>query len=135
MAVKRSPETDRRRKRLIQLVESLPEAEACVIGAKSEHLALKVRGKTLGYYSYDHHGDGLVAVWCKRAPGDQARLVEENPRHFFVPAYVGKKGWLGVRLDLAKVEWSAIAYLLRTAYRLTAPRALAAKLGDRKSVV
>ena len=33
-----------------------------------------------------------------------------------------------MRLDLPTVNWSQVAYLVRAAYRLTAPPALAARL-------
>src|SRR5262245_33166896 len=126
--MKPSPQTAKRKTRLVKLCEALPEAEAASVGLKSEHLALRVRGKTFGYYSYDHHGDGRVALLCKGAPGEQGRLVQEDPKRFFVPPYLGNKGWVAVRLDLARVDWAEIAYLLRTAYRLSAPRALVARL-------
>jgi len=126
--MKSSPEAGKRKKRLIALCRELPQAEATPVGLKQEHLQLKVRGKTFGYYSYDHHHDDRIALWCRGAPGEQGRLVEEDPKRFFVPAYLGKKGWVAVRLDGAKVDWSEIAYLLRTAYRLSAPKSLVAKL-------
>ena len=126
--MKASASAGKRKKRLVEICRLLPAAEASAVGLKNEHLALKVRGKTFGYNAYDHHGDGRIALHCKGAPGEQGRLVQEDPKRFFVPPYLGKNGWVAVRLDLAKVDWSEIAYLLRTAYRLTAPRNLVAKL-------
>jgi hypothetical protein len=126
--MKRLPETSKRRRRLLEICGSLPEAEVAAIGVKDEHLALRVRKKTFAYYLYDHHGDGRIAICCKGAPGEQGRLVQDDPRRFFVPAYLGPKGWVGMRLDLGKVDWNHVLYLLRTAYRLTAPRALVARL-------
>ena len=128
--VKPTAEAVKRKKRLVAMCQELPEATATPVGLKGEHLQLKVRGKTFGYYGHDHHGDGMIALWCKGAPGEQGRLVQEDPRRFFVPAYLGKNGWVGVRLDLAKADWGEIAYLLRTAYRLSAPRSLVAKLEE-----
>lgn len=126
--MKRSPETTKRRRRLLEICASLPEAEAAVVGVKNEHLALRVRKKTFAYYLYDHHGDGRVALCCKGARGEQGRLVQDDPERFFVPPYLGPKGWVGMRLDLGRVDWNALQYLLRTAYRLSAPRALVARL-------
>jgi hypothetical protein len=82
----------------------------------------------LAYYTFDHHGDGRVALLCKAGPGEQGRMVEDDPRRFFVPPYVGSQGWIGVRLDGARVDWAEILFLLRAAYRLIAPRTLAARL-------
>jgi len=47
----------------------------------------------------DHHGDGRLAIWCAAPPGAQAMLVGSAPDTYFVPAYVGHLGWLGMRLD------------------------------------
>lgn len=126
--IKASTETRSRLKKLVAITESLPEGEAVPQGRRGEHRVLRVGKKTFGYYCFDHHGDGMIALWCKATPGEQGRLVAENPRRFFVPPYVGPKGWVGVRLDQRSVNWTEIAYLLRAAYRLSAPRALAARL-------
>jgi len=126
--MKSSAEAGKRKKRLIALCRELPEAVAVPVGLANEHLALKVRGKTFGYYAWDHHGDARIALHCKAAPGEQGRLVQEDPKRFFVPPYLGKNGWVAVRLDLAKVDWGEVAYLLRTAYRLSAPKSLVAQL-------
>ena len=42
-------------------------------------------------------------------------LVDSEPDHYYVPPYVGNRGWVGVRLD-RKVPWAAIASLLDAAY-------------------
>ena len=107
---------------------ALPEVDASAEGRVNEHLAFRVRKKTFAYYLFNHHGDGRIALWCKALPGDQGRLVEEDPRRFFVPPYLGPRGWVGTRLDLARVDWGEIAYLLGMAYRMSAPRSLATRL-------
>ena len=91
-------------------------------------MTFRVKKKIFAYYLFDHHRDGRIALWCKGAPGEQGRLVEEDPRRFFVPPYVGRRGWVGLRLDSRTVQWAEVAHLVRTAYRLTAPRALAARV-------
>jgi predicted DNA-binding protein (MmcQ/YjbR family) len=67
------------------------------------------------------------ALWCKAPPGSQAILVGADPRRFFVPAYVGHKGWVGMRLD-KRVDWREVALLVTRSYRLTAPKKLVRKL-------
>jgi hypothetical protein len=52
-------------------------------------------------------------------------LVGADPQRFFVPAYVGTKGWVGMRLDNGP-DWDEVAILVRRSYRLTAPKKLAA---------
>jgi hypothetical protein len=87
-----------------------------------------VRGKkTFVMFLDDHHGDGRLALWVAAAPGVQADLVEEEPERFFVPPYVGHRGWLGVRLDVDP-DWDEIAGICVDAYRQVAPKTLVARL-------
>jgi predicted DNA-binding protein (MmcQ/YjbR family) len=71
------------------------------------------------------HGDGRLSFWCKAPEGSQMVLVGADPDRFFVPPYVGHKGWLGVRLD-PEPDWAEVAALVRRSYRLIAPKRLSA---------
>ena len=79
----------------------------------------------------DHHGDGRFAIWCPAPAGLQQMLVEADPKRFFVPAYVGHRGWLGVRLDRG-LHWDEIAGIAEDAYAEVAPPKLVevARQGD-----
>jgi hypothetical protein len=83
--------------------------------------------KTFVSYLDDHHGDGRLALWCAAPLGAQAMLVDEEPDRFFVPAYVGHRGWIGVRLDRS-VDWGEIEVILEDAYRCVAPKTLIKQL-------
>jgi len=83
--------------------------------------------KTVAMFLDDHHGDGRLAIWCPAPPGAQGDLVAEEPHRFFVPPYVGPRGWLGVRLDV-EVDWDEVAGIVEDAYRLVAPKRLVAQL-------
>jgi hypothetical protein len=87
-----------------------------------------VRGKKTFVMFADHHHDDLLAFWCPAPPGAQEELVRTEPERFFRPPYVGHRGWLGVRLDV-DVDWGEIDRIVREAYRLVAPKTLAARLG------
>ncbi len=63
----------------------------------------------------DHHGDGRFAMWCAAPDGVQSMLVEADPERFFVPPYVGHRGWLGVRLDRG-LDWNELAGIAEDAY-------------------
>src|ERR687893_2739714 len=76
----------------------------------------------------NHHGDGRFAVWCAAAPGIQSMLVESDPERYFVPPYVGHRGWLGVRLDRG-LDWNEIAGAIEDAYAMVAPRKLVEAAG------
>ena len=63
----------------------------------------------------------------KAAPGVQEALVGDDPEQFYVPPYVGSRGWVGVRLS-ADHDWDELAELLRDSYRLIAPKRLATQV-------
>jgi hypothetical protein len=76
----------------------------------------------------NHHGDGRFALWCAAPPGDQQLLVDADPERFFVPPYVGHRGWLGVRLDHG-VDPDELAGIVEDAYLAVAPKRLLAQAG------
>lgn len=82
----------------------------------------------------DHHGDGRFAIWCAAPSGMQSMLVDADPERFFVPPYVGHRGWLGVRLDRG-IHWDELEGIAEDAYAEVAPAKLveAAHLGDGRS--
>ncbi len=71
----------------------------------------------------DHHGDGRFAIWCAAPDGMQETLVKADSERFFVPPYVGHRGWLGVRLDRG-LDWNELAGIAEDAYAETAPATL-----------
>ena len=86
-----------------------------------------VRGKrSFAMVLDDHHGDGRFAIWCAAPAGVQALLVEADPERFFVPPYVGHRGWLGFRLD-RQFDPDELAGLLEDAYAEVAPPSLVAR--------
>ena len=80
----------------------LPEADEFVSHGSPN---FRVRGKSFATYVVNHHGDGRVALWLNALPGAQEHHVRSEPAHFFVPAYVGPRGWLGVLLN-SGLQWS-----------------------------
>lgn len=89
-----------------------------------DHAKFQVGGKIFAYLLNNHHGDGIVGFWCKALPGDNQRLIEANPRRFYMPAYVGPRGWVGLRLDSPRVDWSEARELVRGSFLLVAPKKL-----------
>lgn len=77
--------------------------------------------KSFVQYRNNHHGDGKIALWCAAPPGVQAMLVESDPELYYVPAYVGHLGWVGLRLD-RHAEWEEIAGVIGDAYLARAPK-------------
>lgn len=77
----------------------------------------------------DHHHDDRLAFWCAAPDGVQQALVEGHPDRYFVPPYVGHRGWLGVYLDVP-VDWDSVADIVEDAFRSVAPKRLLAELDD-----
>jgi hypothetical protein len=111
-------------RQLTEICDSLPEVDA----SGDQHVAFTVRKKNFAYFLDDHHGDGRLALNCKAAPGRNTTLADEDPARFFIPAYVGPRGWVGAWLDVPEVDWDRIEELVLDAYRLTAPKRLAREL-------
>jgi hypothetical protein len=74
-----------------------------------------------------HHEHGFPHLWCAAPLGAQEESVATAPRRYFVPPYVGARGWLGVRLD-GDVDWHEVAERCEDAYRAVAPARLVALL-------
>jgi hypothetical protein len=77
----------------------------------------------------DHHGDGRFAIWCAAPDGDQQLLVGADDSKFFVPPYVGHRGWLGVKLNEG-IDWDELEGIVEDAYCRVAPAKLIAGLRD-----
>jgi predicted DNA-binding protein (MmcQ/YjbR family) len=111
--------------RLTEICLSLPEASCERHGS---HAAYRVRKKVFAYFLDSHHGDGKVAVAFKAVTGENTKLVALDRTRFYLPAYIGPKGWAALRLDTGNLDWDEVAELVRDSFRLVAPKRLAALL-------
>ena len=123
LTAKQLAQSTQRRERLTEICRRLPEITYETVG--DGHIAFRIRKKIFGYYMFDHHGDGIIGFCCKSSLSEQRRMIREDSESFFVPAYVGPRGWIGIRLDLEEVDWDTVGELARQAYQATAPRKLA----------
>lgn len=78
------------------------------------------RGKQFAQVWSAHHEDAHMTLWCAAPSGAQRALVSADPQRFFVPPYVGHRGWIGVRLD-RKVNWAELERIIDDAYGEIAP--------------
>jgi hypothetical protein len=111
-------ERERVLERIRELCLALPET-----GERLSHGAptFFVRGKkAMLMVLTNHHGDGRFAIWCAAPSGLRGMLVDADPERFFVPPYVGHRGWLGMRLDRG-LHWDEIAGIVEDAYAEVAP--------------
>lgn len=116
---------DSRLARLTEIAKSLPETRRRLRG---DHAAFLVRKKPFAYFLNNHHGDGMVSIACKVLSGDNRALVAARPGHFYLPAYVGPRGWVALRLDVGTVDWDEVAELMRVSFILLAPKRLAERV-------
>ncbi|MEY2424552.1 MAG: hypothetical protein QOI61_124 [Actinomycetota bacterium] len=79
--------------------------------------------KTFCTVHHNHHGDGIFGIWAAAPPGAQEALIQFNPERYYRPAYVGHRGWVGMRLE-GKVDWDEVAGIIEDAYRAIAPKKL-----------
>lgn len=86
----------------------------------------RVRKKIFAMYAGNHHQDGRWALWCKAPVGVQEILVRDAPERFFVPPYVGPKGWVGILLD--GVDDAELREMVVQSYCLIAPKRLQARV-------
>lgn len=114
-------ERERTLGRMRELCLALPEtSERLSHGAPT----FFVRGKrAFVMVLTNHHGDGRFAIWCAAAAGMQSMLVDADTERFFVPPYVGHRGWLGMRLDRG-FDWDEVAGIVEDAYSEVAPAKL-----------
>jgi len=111
---------------LSEICLALPEATREDMG---DHAAFAVRKKKFAYYLHDHHGDGIVSVCFKALPGGGDLLIDSDEDLFYRPAYIGPRGWIGLRLDLGEVDWAEVTKHVTASYCLLAPKRLAALIG------
>ncbi len=83
--------------------------------------------KTFVTFHDDHHGDGILGVWAAAPTGAQEALIRSNSSRYYRPAYVGHRGWVGMRLE-GKVNWGEVESVIEDAYRAIAPKTLVAQL-------
>jgi hypothetical protein len=111
--------------RLTKICLALPETSRSDNGS---HASFLVHKKVFAYFLNNHHGDGIVSVSCKALPGDNSVLVSAQPERFYLPAYIGPRGWVALRLDCGTIDWEEVGELVMGSYRLTAPKRLLKEL-------
>lgn len=116
---------DPRLTRIIALAAKLPEATHSVA---HDHAQLRVRGKVFAYFLANHDNDDITSLCVRSANGENTDRVSREPLRFYLPPYIGKRGWFGLRLDRGRIDWKEVANLLELSYCLAAPKTLAAQV-------
>ncbi|NNE96989.1 MAG: MmcQ/YjbR family DNA-binding protein [Acidimicrobiales bacterium] len=121
--------------KLRSVVLSLPGVEERV----SHHApSFYVRSKSFcRFHDVEFGSDDRVALWCRAPSGAAAELSTAEPERFFQPTPSASgvfADWLGVYLDTVgsdAPDWKELGAMLEEAYRLVAPKRLAAELDQR----
>ncbi len=109
--------------RVRQICLALPEAAEQEAWGEP---TFRVRKKLFAMFANgtNHHGAGRDAVWVNAPLGVQEHLVEAEPTTYFVPPYVGVKGWIGI--NLWSVSDDDLRAHLTGSYCMVAPKKLLA---------
>ena len=113
---------DPRLTRLSEICLALPEA---VRALRGDHADFRVRQKVFAYFLNSHHGDGIVSVCVKSSLGEGGDRAARFPERYYLPAYIGARGWFGLRLDTDAIDWREVTNIVELSYCLAAPRTLA----------
>ena len=122
MIIRNMPSTDAVLKNLTRIAVKLPEA---VREEQASHASFLVRKKVFAYFLNNHHNDGIISIACKCLPVDNKSLCAAEPGRYYLPAYIGPRGWVALRLDQGKVDWDEVSELMLGSYLLSAPKTLA----------
>jgi predicted DNA-binding protein (MmcQ/YjbR family) len=115
----RAPDPDRVIERIRSVCLALPETVEKPFGGHTSP-AFRVRDKLFVVIAEERS-----YMTLKAPPGVQGILVNSDGERFFVPPYVGSKGWVGVRIALnVAPDWDEVAEMIYESYRLTAPKRL-----------
>ncbi|MDI1482275.1 MmcQ/YjbR family DNA-binding protein [Polyangium sp. y55x31] len=93
------------------------------------HPTFRVRDKIFAAIGGEN---GVWSFGVKTTFEMQAGLVATDPR-FTIAKYVGKHGWVDVRIDEANdgpLDWNEVRALVAGSYKMIAPKALAARVDD-----
>lgn len=120
--------------RVRALALSLPDAAEKRSHGSPSFFTRKVFAVFGGSLKGDHYSPvARNALLFLPDASEREALIEDE--RFFVPAYLGPSGWLGLSFHLVggvdEVDWDEVGELIEMSYRLTAPAALVRELDGR----
>ena len=112
--------------RLRPVVEALPSAfEKVSHGTPTFFVGKGRKARTFASLHDEREWfEGRLCLWLAAPEGMQQGVVAGDPEHWFVPPYVGHRGWIGLRLDLPDTDWDGAAGALEDAYAFMADQVL-----------
>ena len=116
--------------RLRGICLALPGADVKVSHGRPAFFTKKIFAGYGAVLKGDHHS-GRYDQALVFMPDAEERLALEQDDRYFVPAYWGPSGWLGLDLSGPDVDWDEVTELVEDSYRATAPKKLIAELDQR----
>lgn len=109
-----------------ELALALPETDARPShGAPGWRVGGEKTGKYFAYVSIHHHGESAIALLVKTSGADeQAALIDADPELYYLPKFYAPSGWIAIRLDTGRTDWTHIAEWLAKSWRAVAPKRL-----------
>ena len=115
--------------RLRPVVRALPGAEERVSHGSPTFFAGQGRAARTFASLHDEREwfEGRLCLWLAAPRELQEALVAGDPVRWFVPPYVGHRGWVGLRLDLPDTDWDEAAGALEDAHAFIVDRQAAGR--------
>lgn len=113
--------------RLREVCLGLPEAQEKVSHGRPNFYTKKMFASFGASVKGDHSADTYAqsVLFLPDQIEHEALLADER---FFVPAYLGAYGWIGLDFRAGQPDWTEVAELVESSYRNTAVKRLVALL-------
>ena len=100
--------------RLRKLCSQLPDSTETV---SFGHPTFQIGGKTFAVFEQYKSEFGLAL----KVEKELQQVFLKDPRFYFTP-YIGKHGWVTLRMETKPLDWKEVRGMLRGSYRLIAPK-------------
>ena len=120
-----APSEDKRLTRLAKLCLAFPETTR---EDSKSHSTFRSRKKIFVYFLNEHDPDGIVSVCVKSELGENIDRAGRFPELYYLPPYLGAKGWFGMRLDRETIDWKEVENIVNLSYNLAATASPTKKL-------
>tara|TARA_R110000824_G_scaffold12043_9_gene53025 strand:+ start:9364 stop:10329 length:966 start_codon:yes stop_codon:yes gene_type:complete len=82
-------------------------------------------GKYFAYFTQRLYGEESIGLLVKTSgPDEQAALLGADPDLYYSPKFLGKSGWIAIRLDTGRADWDHISDWLGKSWQMVAPKRL-----------
>ena len=110
------------RDRALALEES---SERLSFGSPGWRVCGEKNGKYFAYFTQRLYGEESIGLLVKTSGLDeQAALIDADPELYYSPKFLGKSGWIAIRLDAGSTDWDHVADWLRKSWQRVAPKRL-----------